>query len=111
MEGWGWQSVHDPVILPEVLEKWRTALATGRTFEMEFPLRGADGHFRSFLTRGVPLKDASGSIVQWLGTNTDVTERRQAEDALRRAKDELELRVQERTAELAQDQLNYCGKK
>ncbi|MCX6925679.1 MAG: CHASE3 domain-containing protein, partial [Verrucomicrobia bacterium] len=40
MEGWGWQSVHDPVLLPAVLEKWRTSLATGQAFEMTFPLRG-----------------------------------------------------------------------
>ena len=51
MEGWGWQSVHDPEVLPKVLERWKASIATGEPFEMEFPLRGADGMFRSFLTR------------------------------------------------------------
>ena len=51
MEGWGWQSVHDPRVLPKVLENWKTSIATGEPFDMEFPLRGADGIFRPFLTR------------------------------------------------------------
>ena len=83
MEGWGWQSVHDPEVLPKVLEQWNASIATGQMFDMEFPLRGADGIFRPFLTRVLPLKDANGNILQWFGTNTDVTERKRAEEALR----------------------------
>jgi PAS domain S-box-containing protein len=83
MEGWGWQSVHDPEVLPKVLEQWQASIATGQMFDMEFPLRGADGIFRPFLTRVLPLKDAEGNILQWFGTNTDVTERKKAEEALR----------------------------
>ncbi|MDQ3032495.1 MAG: PAS domain S-box protein [Myxococcota bacterium] len=78
MEGWGWQSVHDPAVLPAVLERWRRSIETGETFELEFPLRGADGIFRPFLTRVAPLRDAEGRVVQWFGTNTDVTEQRRA---------------------------------
>ena len=76
MEGWGWQSVHDPAVLPKVLEQWKASIASGQEFDMEFPLRGADGLFRQFLTRGFPLKDAKGQVLQWFGTNTDVTERK-----------------------------------
>jgi PAS domain S-box-containing protein len=83
MEGWGWQIVHDPVVLPKMLKRWKQSLATGADFEMTFPLRGADGSFRSFLTRGIALKDAAGRVVQWLGTNTDVTEQKLAEEKLR----------------------------
>jgi PAS domain S-box-containing protein len=83
MEGWGWQSVHDPVELPKVLERWKASIATGAPFEMTFPLRGADGVFRLFLTRGFPLKDAAGQVTQWCGTNTDVNELKRAEAALR----------------------------
>ena len=83
MEGWGWQSVHDPAALPKVLERWKASLATGEPFEMEFPLRAADGQFRLFLTRAMPLKDAEGRVVQWFGTNTDVEEIKRAEEALR----------------------------
>ena len=91
MEGWGWQSVHDPKMLPEVLEQWRTSLATGRPFDMVFPLRGADGRFREFLTRVMPMRDSDGRIIQWFGTNTDITERQQAEEALRRSYHRLDL--------------------
>jgi PAS domain S-box-containing protein len=72
MLGWGWQSVHDPATLPEVIERWKTCLATGQCFEMEFPLKGADGRFRRFLTRVNPLRDADGRITRWFGSNTDV---------------------------------------
>jgi len=93
MEGWGWQSVHDPHELPKVLARWQASIATGERFEMTFPLRGADGRFRPFLTRVTPLKDASGAVQQWFGTNTDVNELKQAEELL-------EQRVHQRTVEL-----------
>lgn len=56
MAGWGWQAVHDPAELPRVKAVWAAAIATGEPFEMVFPLRGADGVFRPFLTRIVPLR-------------------------------------------------------
>jgi PAS domain S-box-containing protein len=91
MRGWGWQSVHDPEMLPRVLERWRTSITSGEPFEMEFPLKSAAGEFRSFLTRVTPLRDEQGRVVRWFGTNTDVEELRralkQAEDA-NRMKDE-----------------------
>ena len=62
MEGWGWQSVHDPEILPRVVERWKTSLDTGEPFEMEFPLKGADGVSRWFLTRVNPLHDSQGEL-------------------------------------------------
>ncbi len=83
MEGWGWQSVHDPNELPKVLERWQASIAAGETFDMTFPLRGADGIFRPFLTRGFPLKDSFGHVQQWFGTNTDVSELKRVEQALR----------------------------
>ncbi len=83
MEGWGWQSVHDPETLPDVLERWKASIDTGEPFDMVFPLKGADGEFRPFLTRVMPLKDEEGWVVQWFGTNTDISKERQAETALR----------------------------
>ncbi|HET7209903.1 MAG TPA: PAS domain S-box protein [Terriglobales bacterium] len=114
MVGWGWQSVHDPAMLPEVLRQWKASLASGEPFEMEFPLRGADGVFRWFLTRATPVRDQFGRVVRWFGTNTNVHEQREARQALqasqkqlnaalqalRKAHDELEIRVQERTEDL-----------
>ena len=100
MEGSGWQRVHDPAILSEVIAQWTQSIQAGESFEMEFPLRGVDGNFRKFLTRALPLKDASGQVVQWFGTNTDVDELKRAEDEIRRLNSDLERRVIERTAQL-----------
>src|ERR1035441_8386312 len=83
MEGWGWQSVHDPQTLPTVLERWKASIATGEPFDMTFPLHGADGVFRPFLTRVMPLKDAQGRVQQWFGMNTDVSEQKKAEETVR----------------------------
>lgn len=76
MEGWGWQSVHDAEILPQVIARWKISIETGEPFEMQFPLRRADGKFRWFLTRVNPLHDADGKIIRWFGTNTDIDEQR-----------------------------------
>ncbi len=99
MEGWGWQSVHDPNVLGSVMERWTNAIATGEMFEMVFPLRGADGLFRPFLTRVQPVRDEAGAVAGWFGTNTDISHQRDAEEVLRRHADDLELRVEERTRE------------
>ena len=89
MEGWGWQSVHHPDELLRVLERWKLSIATGTPFDMIFPLRGADGVFRLFLTRVMPLKNQQGQVQRWFGTNTDVSEQRQAEDELRASNQDL----------------------
>ncbi len=91
MEGWGWQSVHDPAVLPEVLSRWQASISRGDPFDMVFPLRGADEQFRPFLTRVNPLRDAAGRIIYWFGTNTDISDIKRMEQALRdadRRKDE-----------------------
>ncbi len=85
LEGWGWQSVHDPKVLPQVMEQWTRSIATGEPFDMVFPLKGADGQFRPFLTRIMPFKDAQGRVVRWLGTNTDIEEQVRLQEALRAA--------------------------
>jgi PAS domain S-box-containing protein len=91
MEGWGWQSVHDPDVLPQVVKRWQHSLATGEPFDMVFPLRGADGVLRPFLTRVNPLRSDAGRILYWFGTNTDITELRQAREALANSEERLRL--------------------
>ncbi len=83
MEGWGWQSVHDPETLPKVLERWKGSITSGEPFDMVFPLKGADGMFRPFLTRVNPLRNDDGRILYWFGTNTDISEIKELEDSLR----------------------------
>lgn len=82
MEGWGWQMIHDPKVLPLVLEKWKKCILSGEAFEMEFPLRAANGEFRMFLTRVNPIRNSTGHIVRWFGTNTDIEDLKRAREAL-----------------------------
>jgi hypothetical protein len=82
MEGWGWRSAIDLAMLPKVMERWQASIATGKPFDMEFPLRGADGTFRTFLNRIMPLKNSEGRVVRWFGTNTDISEHKEAQELL-----------------------------
>ena len=82
MEGWGWESVHDPALLPAVREQWQSSIATGEPFELEFPLKRHDGVFRWFLTRASPLRNAQGLIYRWVGINTDITVARNLQQSL-----------------------------
>jgi PAS domain S-box-containing protein len=97
MQGWGWQSVHDPKVLPRVLMGWKDAIARGTPFEMEFPLRNTNGNFRMFLTRVMPVKDGAGRVTRWFGTNTDISERKQAEGRLATLAGELARQAEELT--------------
>lgn len=83
MQGWGWEKVHDPTELPKMLPRWKSALAAGEPWEDTFPLRRHDGEFRPHLSRAFPLKDDAGRVVRWFGTNTDISEIKQSEAALR----------------------------
>lgn len=82
MQGFGWQSVHHPDHVDRVSENYRASFGAGVEWEDTFPLRGADGKYRWFLSRAAPLRDASGEIVLWSGTNTDVTEQREANERI-----------------------------
>jgi len=83
--GWDWGSVVHPDDLARYVDEWRAALAAGKPTESEVRLRRADGKYRWWLTRNVPLRDELGNIVNWYGTAIDIEERHRAEDALRRS--------------------------
>ena len=100
MEGRDWRSVHDPEAMEQARTQWQSCIDTGVPFEMTLPIRGDEGRFRLFLTRVMPLKDASGRVIQWFGTATDVTEAKRLEEELRGSRDNLERLVQERTEQV-----------
>jgi PAS domain S-box-containing protein len=87
LQGEGWQRILHPDDRDRVLNAWREAVANGTPYEQEERHRGADGQYRWFLARGVPLRHSAGQIVRWYGTNTDIEARRQAEDELRKQKE------------------------
>jgi PAS domain S-box-containing protein len=79
--GWGWMKAFHPD--DRLMEEWRTALAAGKPFEKEARLRRADGHYRWFLIRALPLRDEQGNIANWYGTSTDIEDLKRAEDRIR----------------------------
>jgi PAS domain S-box-containing protein len=80
--GYGWLEAFHPEDREAHFAKWRAATETGGLFESVARIRGADGVYRWFLTQGVPLRDESGKIVRWYGTNVDIDERKRAEALL-----------------------------
>ena len=87
----GWVDAFHPEDRAVHLAKWRAATETGGLFESVARIRGADGEYRWFLTQGVPLRDESGKIVRWYGTNVDIDERKRAESLLEGEKNLLEM--------------------
>ena len=76
----GWEAVVHPQDLKCQAEKWRASVATGAPFESEVRYRrAADGQYRWFLTRAVPLRDERGKIAKWYGSSTDIEDRKRAE--------------------------------
>jgi PAS domain S-box-containing protein len=84
MQGWGWQTVHHPDYVMVVTSRFKAHVEAGEPWEDTFPLRGVDGSYRWFLSRAFPTRDASGKVVFWCGTNTDITEQRETETRQRR---------------------------
>jgi PAS domain S-box-containing protein len=81
--GWGWQVTIHPDDLPMLLKVWERMLASGEAGELEARLRRFDGVYRWFLFRCDPLRDETGAVVKWYGTNTDIDDLKQAEQELR----------------------------
>src|SRR5262245_33515434 len=102
MQGWGWQKVHHPDHVDRVVGRIRESFDTGTPWEDTFPLRGRDGGYRWFLSRALPIRNEAGAVVRWFGTNTDITEQIEAEQALRELNDTLEQRVEAATRERLQ---------
>src|ERR1700722_16649206 len=90
VRGWGWQDAIHPEDLKEITDKWLGFLGSGQPGGVEGRLRRFDGVYRWFLFRAEPLRDESGNIVNWYGTDTDIDDLKRAEAKLR--KDEEELR-------------------
>ncbi len=89
--GWRWvESLLHPDWRAPALERWKASLATGQPFEMEFPMRGADGEYRWFLTRVNPLRDREGPILRWFGISTNIDQKKRMEAERERLIFELE---------------------
>jgi PAS domain S-box-containing protein len=83
--GWGWTVASHPDDLKALVDYWRTLITSRQSGEIEARLRRFDGVYRWFLFRATPALDESGGVVKWYGTNSDIEERKSAEQALRRS--------------------------
>jgi len=109
LQGHGWQSMLHPDDRDRVLKAWHDSVVEGTRYEQEERHRGADGKYRWFLARGVPLRNAEGRIVRWYGTNTDIEDRKQAEDELRRVSGRLLRSQMEERRGIARDLHDSTG--
>jgi PAS domain S-box-containing protein len=83
LQGRGWQRIIHPDDREPLLKAVEESRVQGKPYEQEVRRRGADGQYRWFLARGVPLKDSEGRIVRWYGSNTDIQDRKEAENRIR----------------------------
>lgn len=77
-----WRKVHTEDGLARALQAWPDAVRSGQPYEIEYPLRRHDGSYRWHLGRALPIRDDGGRIVRWIGTNTDIHDRRVVEQRL-----------------------------
>jgi PAS domain S-box-containing protein len=91
--GWGWTVVVHPDELSALIETWRSTMSAGEPAEGEARLRRFDGQYRWFLFRANPMRNESGEIVKWYGTNTDIDDRKRAEEALQSNERNLKLMI------------------
>ena len=109
VQGDGWQSMLHPDDRRRVLKAWRESVENGTPYEREERHRGADGRYRWFLARGVPMRDADGRIVRWYGTNTDIEDRKRAEEAIQQLSGRLLQSQDEERRRIARDLHDSTG--
>ncbi len=100
VQKFGWLHLLPPEDVQPTINHWLRCIKTGEDFEKEHRFRAKDGSYRSILAIGRPIKDKEGKITEWVGFNLDITERKQMEEYLKTAYQDLEEKVRERTIEL-----------
>jgi nitrogen fixation negative regulator NifL len=104
---WSWQAAVHPEDLPSCIARWARALQTGENFETEYRLRRADDVYRWHLGRARAMRNEQGDILHWVGTCTDIDDKKRAENVLIESNSNLEKRVAERTLELTKSESRY----
>ena len=98
----GWGNVLHPDDAERTIAAWQECVRTGGVWDIEHRFKGVDGKWHHVLARGIPVRDENGRITLWAGINLDIDNLKEMEEELRRSRDELELRVQERTSQLSE---------
>ena len=100
LDGLGWTGIVHPDDMAVASERWTAALASGGAYETEFRLRRADGLYRWHISRAAAIRAEDGSILRWIGSNTDIEDQKSTAEALEHLNATLESQVEERTTEL-----------
>jgi formate hydrogenlyase transcriptional activator len=87
LKQWGSTDAVHPADLPAVKGAWQHAIETGQPYNFEHRIRRADGQYRWFQSRGLPLRDADAHVIRWYNLLTDIDDRKQAEDALQKSEE------------------------
>jgi PAS domain S-box-containing protein len=95
-----WNNLLHPDDRQRARQVWGHSLATGEDYNIEYRFKSKDGSYRWFLGQALPRRDASGQIVAWFGTCTDIEEQRRLREQLEAAYSDLEAKVVFRTLEL-----------
>src|SRR5438067_3952471 len=85
--GWRWLAVLHPDDREPTRRLWTDSVAGRGPYDVEYRVRRTDGVYRWFKTRGTPIRDGAGRVVQWFGTCTDISDLRQTEEALRESEE------------------------
>lgn len=99
--GFGWANALHPDDSEATVATWNDAVANRKMFVFEHRVRGADGVYRHFAVRAVPVLEANGSIREWVGSHTDISEQRESEAARDRARAELAIAFEQAPAAIA----------
>ncbi|MEA5458649.1 PAS domain S-box protein [Arcicella sp. LKC2W] len=96
----GWHHIHHPDLIEGVLAHFKNAILTGQDWEDTFLLKSKQGEYKWFLSRAIPIRNENGEIMQWFGTNTDISVQKETQEALNLLNASLEEKVRIRTEEL-----------
>jgi PAS domain S-box-containing protein len=86
-KGWGWVNAIHPEDRERTRQLWKEAIATKTFYKNHYRLRTKNGSYRDFAVRGVPVLEADGRIREWVGICSDITSRKQAEQALQKSEE------------------------
>jgi PAS domain S-box-containing protein len=93
-QGYGWSKAVHPDDVKPTLDAWNEAVQDGKAFIFEHRVKTKNGQFRDFSIRAIPLLDANGTLLQWVGVHTDITERKQAEKELKASEEKLNIVIE-----------------